>query len=131
MSNIQKNTEHLVTDYKYGFHYDDHSVFKTEKGLNAEVVRAISEHKQEPQWMLEFRLRSLEEFEKKDMIHWGADLSRLDFNEIYYYAKPTQEKSRTWDDLPPEIKETYDRIGVPEAEKNFLAGVRVQDESQN
>ncbi len=127
---IQENTEHLVNDYKYGFHYEDHSVFKTAKGLSPEVVRAISEHKKEPQWMLEFRLRSLEEFNKKEMIDWGADLSKLNFDDIYYYAKPTQEKSKTWEDLPAEIKETYDRIGVPEAEKKFLAGVGAQYDSE-
>lgn len=129
MSKEQNETPY-VSDYKYGFHYDDHSVFKTSKGLSSDVVRAISAHKKEPAWMLEFRLRSLEEFQKKEMLRWGADLSRLNFDEIYYYAKPTEGKSRTWEDLPPDIKETYDRIGVPEAEKKFLAGVGAQYDSE-
>lgn len=129
MNNTEKNEE-LVSDYKYGFSFDDTSVFKTEKGLSPDVVRAISEHKKEPQWMLDYRLRSLEEFRKKPMLQWGADLSRLDFDEIYYYSKPTQEKSRTWEDLPPEIKETYDRLGLPEAEKKYLSGVGAQYDSE-
>lgn len=123
-------TQDIGNEYKYGFHYADKSVFKTSKGLDTDVVRAISEHKNEPQWMLNFRLRSLEEFERRPMLSWGADLSRLNFDDIYYYAKPTEAQSRTWDDLPDEIKETYDRIGVPQAERDFLSGVGAQYDSE-
>lgn len=128
MSNVSE--EIVLEDYKYGFHYPDKSIFKPKKGLDADVVRAISKHKDEPEWMLEFRLRSLEEFKNKDMISWGADLSRLDFDDIYYYAKPIESQAKSWEDLPDEIKNTYDRIGVPEAERNFLAGVGAQYDSE-
>ncbi|MFP4151625.1 MAG: Fe-S cluster assembly protein SufB [Alkalispirochaeta sp.] len=120
-----------IGDYKYGFHYEDKSVFKTRKGLDADVVRSISAAKNEPEWMLEFRLKSLEAFNSKPMPSWGADLSDIDFDEIYYYAKPTETAgARSWDDLPPEIKETYDRLGIPEAEQKFLAGVGAQYDSE-
>ena len=119
-----------IGDYKFGFHYPDKSVFKTRKGLDESVVTDISRAKGEPDWMREFRLKSLTEFRKKPMPNWGADLSTLDFDDIYYYAKPTQGQTKSWDDLPDEIKETYDRIGVPEAEKKFLAGVGAQYDSE-
>ncbi len=119
-----------IGDYKYGFAYPDKSIFKTKRGINAEVVRAISEHKNEPAWMREFRLQALEAFQRKQMLTWGADLSDLDFENIYYYAKPTEKSSRNWDDLPEEIKETYDRLGIPEAEQKFLAGVGAQYDSE-
>jgi Fe-S cluster assembly protein SufB len=120
-----------LDDYKYGFHYEDKSVFKTKKGLSEDVVRSISEAKGEPEWMLEFRLKSLEAFNSKPMPSWGADLSDIDFSEIFYYAKPTETAgARSWDDLPPEIKDTYDRLGIPEAEQKFLAGVGAQYDSE-
>lgn len=122
--------ELVLEDYKYGFHYPDKAVFKPKKGLDADVVRAISAHKEEPQWMLDYRLKSLEEFNRRPMLSWGADLSRLNFDDLYYYSKPTEGQSLTWEDLPSEIKDTYDRIGVPEAEKRFLAGVGAQYDSE-
>ncbi len=120
----------IEKDYKYGFHYKDTSVFKTEKGLSEEIVKQISRKKNEPEWMLSFRLKALEEFYKKPMPNWGADLSRLNFDEIFYYAKPAEDTVQSWDDLPEEIRATYDRIGVPEAEKKFLAGVGAQYDSE-
>ena len=119
-----------VGDYKFGFSYPDQSVYKTKKGLDEEVVRAISHHKDEPDWMLQYRLRSLEEFGKKSMPNWGADLSSLDFDDMYYYAKPSEGKFESWDDVPESIKETYERLGVPEAERKFLAGVGAQYDSE-
>ncbi|MFP4484508.1 MAG: Fe-S cluster assembly protein SufB [Spirochaetaceae bacterium] len=119
-----------IGDYKFGFHYPDKSIFKTRKGLDESVVTDISRAKDEPDWMREFRLKSLAEFRKKPMPNWGADLSTLDFDDLYYYAKSTEKQTRSWDDLPDEIKETYDRIGVPEAEKKFLAGVGAQYDSE-
>jgi len=119
-----------IGDYKWGFHYEDKSVFKSRKGLDEEIVRAISEFKGEPEWMLEFRLRSLEAFRSKPMPNWGADLSDIDFDDIYYYARPTEEQARSWEDLPDEIKETYDRLGIPEAEQKYLAGVGAQYDSE-
>lgn len=119
-----------IGDYKYGFSMPEASVFKTRKGLDADVVRAISAAKEEPAWMLEFRLRSLEVFRQRPMPNWGADLSDIDFDDLYYYAKPTEGQGRTWDDLPADIKATYDRLGIPEAEQKFLAGVGAQYDSE-
>jgi Fe-S cluster assembly protein SufB len=120
----------LTKDYQYGFHDIDVSVFRTAKGISPEVVAAISKHKNEPQWMLDFRLRSYELFMKRPMPTWGADLSGIDFDNIYYYVKPAEEMSRSWDDVPESIKNTFDRLGVPEAERKFLAGVSAQYDSE-
>jgi len=119
-----------VSDYKFGFHERDTSVFNTGRGLSEEVVRAISKYKNEPEWMLEFRLKSLAAFLKKPMPNWGADLSELDFDQMFYYVKPEGRQERTWDDVPEEIKRTFDRIGIPEAERKFLAGVGAQYDSE-
>lgn len=119
-----------IEEYKFGFNYPDESVFKTRKGLDEEVVRAISRHKQEPEWMLNFRLRSLKAFQKTHMPNWGADLSVLDFDDMYYYAKPLNDQKRSWDDVPDSIKETFERIGIPEAERKFLGGVGAQYDSE-
>ncbi|TVR31219.1 MAG: Fe-S cluster assembly protein SufB [Spirochaetaceae bacterium] len=119
-----------IEDYKFGFHYPDSSVFKTRKGLDSDVVRAISHHKSEPEWMLDFRLRSHETFLKKPMPNWGGDLSDIDFDEIYYYAKPSEKQWKSWEEVPESIKETFDRIGIPEAERKFLAGVGAQYDSE-
>ncbi|HEX3606382.1 MAG TPA: Fe-S cluster assembly protein SufB [Candidatus Dormibacteraeota bacterium] len=120
----------LTKDYKFGFHDVDVSVFRCEKGLSAEVVAAISAHKNEPEWMLKFRLKALAHFYKRSMPSWGADLSGIDFDNIYYYVKPTEEQSRTWDDVPDSIRQTFDKLGIPEAERKFLAGVSAQYDSE-
>ena len=120
----------LTKDYKYGFHDIDVSVFRTEKGISPEVVAAISNHKQEPEWMLRFRLKALEHFFKRPMPNWGADLSGIDFDNIYYYIKPVDEMGRSWEDVPDSIRNTFDRLGIPEAERNFLAGVSAQYDSE-
>src|SRR6476469_1977992 len=114
---------------KYDFITPSHAVFKAEKGLNAKMVAAISEMKQEPAWMRDFRLRSLKIFESKPMPRWGGDIG-IDFQDIYYYLKPTDHQGKTWDDVPAEIKETFDKLGIPEAEKKYLAGVKAQYESE-
>src|SRR6476620_9062906 len=114
---------------KYDFITPSHAVFKAEKGLNAKMVAAISEMKKEPAWMRDFRLRSLKIFESKPMPRWGGNIG-IDFQDIYYYLKPTEHQGKTWDDVPPEIKETFDKLGIPEAEKKFLAGVKAQFESE-
>ena len=119
-----------IGDYKFGFKFPDQSVFKTRRGLDEEVVTSISEHKNEPEWMRKFRLRSYQAFLKKSMPNWGVDLSGIDFDNIYYYAKPEGEQQRNWDDVPDDIKETFDRIGIPEAERKFLAGVGAQYDSE-
>ena len=117
-------------EYQHGYHFPDESVFKTRKGLDEEVIRAISAQKNEPEWMLDFRLKSFNEFMKRPMPNWGADLSGIIFDNIYYYAKPTEEQKRTWEEVPDSIKQTFDRIGIPEAERKFLAGVGAQYDSE-
>lgn len=117
-------------EYRYGFSMPQKHIFKAKKGLDEEVVKNISFIKEESFWMTEFRLKSFNIFKKKNMPSWGADLSDIDFDDIYYYIKPIEKQVSRWEDLPKEIKETYDRIGVPEAEKKFLAGVSAQYESE-
>ncbi|MBI3997904.1 MAG: Fe-S cluster assembly protein SufB [Armatimonadetes bacterium] len=117
--------------YKWGFHDPEKYVFKARKGLDREIVEMISHMKNEPEWMRAIRLHSLEHFFKRPTPKWGADLDQIDFNDIYYYLKPTDGKGRTWDDVPADIKRTFDRLGIPEAEKKFLAGVGAQYESES
>ncbi|MDA2921991.1 Fe-S cluster assembly protein SufB [Patescibacteria group bacterium AH-259-L07] len=105
-------------------------VYTTKKGLNKRVVENISYQKKEPQWMKDFRLRSYEIFKQKPMPTWGADLSDIDFNDIYYYMKATEGPANTWDELPENIRETYEKIGIPQAEKDYLAGVSSQFDSE-
>lgn len=114
---------------KYDFRTETEAVFKSKKGLNEEIVRQISAMKEEPEWMLEFRLKALEIFESKPMPEWGGDID-INFQDIYYYLKPTDGQEKSWDDVPEEIKETFDRLGIPEAERKFLAGVKAQFESE-
>lgn len=114
---------------KYNFVTTTTGVFKARKGLNEEVVRQISEMKGEPDWMLEFRLESLKIFESKPMPEWGGDIA-IDFDDVYYYLKPTEGQGKTWEDVPQEIKDTFDKLGIPEAERKFLAGVKAQFESE-
>ncbi|MBI3282869.1 Fe-S cluster assembly protein SufB [Candidatus Curtissbacteria bacterium] len=120
----------VPSEYQYGFSKPENYVFKAKKGLSKSVVEQISGMKNEPQWMREQRLRALEIFFGKKMPTWGADLSTIDFDNIFYYIKPTDNQKKSWSDLPKEIKETYDAIGIPEAEKKFLAGVMGQYESE-
>src|SRR5450432_2623811 len=105
---------------KYGFSVPETSyTFKAEKGLSREIVAQISEMKNEPQWMRDFRLKALETFEKKPMPTWGADLSSIDFNNIYYYVKASAGNETSWDEVPADIKYTFDRLGIPESEQKF------------
>jgi Fe-S cluster assembly protein SufB len=119
-------------DYKYGFHDEEKPVFKVERGLSHEVVRQISAKKKEPKWMEEFRHEALDVFYSKPMPNWGSVdlLNSIQFDDIYYYLKPVEEQGRTWDDVPEDIKNTFDRLGIPEAERKFLAGVSAQYESE-
>ena len=114
---------------KYDFRTENQAVFKARKGLDAEIVHQISDIKNEPDWMREFRLQSFEIFQSKPTPTWGGDIE-IDFQDIYYYLKPTESQGKTWDDVPQEIKETFDKLGIPEAEKKFLAGVKAQFESE-
>src|SRR5690242_5929797 len=116
--------------YSPGFHVAENYAFKSERGLSRKIVEQISEMKGEPDWMRKFRLKSLELFEKRPMPTWGADLSGIDFDNIFYYIKPVQQQGKTWEDIPAEIKDTFDRLGIPQAEQNYLAGVTAQYESE-
>ena len=130
MSNMA--TENLDIDYtKYDFKDSTEMyVHLSKKGLSKETVIEISKMKKEPQWMLDFRLRSFEIFMKKPMPTWGGDLSTIDFQNIYYYAKASDKTEKNWDDVPDNVKKTFDKLGIPEAEKKFLAGVGAQYESE-
>jgi Fe-S cluster assembly protein SufB len=114
---------------KYDFRTESKYVFKARKGVDADIVAQISEMKGEPAWMRDFRLKSLEIFNSKPMPRWGGKID-LNFQDIYYYLKPADHQGKTWDDVPEEIKKTFDRLGIPEAEKKFLAGVKAQFESE-
>ena len=114
---------------KYDFRNEEKYVFKARKGLDRRIVAEISEMKGEPAWMRDFRLKSLEIFESKPMPQWGGRIN-IDFQDVYYYLKPVAEQGRSWDDVPAEIKSTFDKLGIPEAEKKYLAGVKAQYESE-
>ncbi len=117
-------------EYQYGFSKPEEYVFKSRRGLDHEVIDQMCDMKNEPDWMREFRHRSLDIFLSKPMPTWGADLSEIDFDNIYYYLRPTEKQGKSWDDIPASIKDTFDRLGIPEAERNFLAGVGAQYESE-
>lgn len=120
-----------IGEYQYGFSDSERDYFfKSGKGLNREIVQKISSMKGEPEWMLEFRMKALEHFEKRPMPNWGGDLAKLDLDDIFYYVKPAESESKSWDDVPDTIKNTFDRLGIPEAERKFLAGVGAQYESE-
>ena len=114
---------------KYDFHTETKSVFKARRGLDAEIVGQISEMKGEPAWMRDFRLHALEIFHAKPMPKWGGNIA-VHFQDIYYYLKPTDKQGHTWDEVPQEIKDTFEKLGIPEAEKKFLSGVKAQFESE-
>ncbi|MBN1668543.1 MAG: Fe-S cluster assembly protein SufB [Anaerolineales bacterium] len=117
-------------EYKYGFSDPETFVFRSRKGLDRKVVEQISQMKGEPEWMLEYRLRALAHYEQRPLPTWGGDISKLDLDNIYYYVKPAEASSKSWDDVPDTIKNTFDRLGIPEAEQKFLAGVGAQYESE-
>ena len=117
-------------EYAAGFADEDTSIFNTGKGISREVVETISKIKGEPDWVLEYRLKAFEAFEKMEMQKWGPDLSDLNFDDYTYYIRPADKKSSSWDDVPETIKNTFDKLGIPESEKRFLAGVTTQYESE-
>jgi len=127
--------EGIGADYgvKYGFSNPDEVgdyFFKSGRGISHEVVEAIAEHKNEPAWMRKVRHRALDYFYARPLPTWGGDLSGIDFDNIYYYIKPTEKQAESWEDLPADIKDTWDKLGIPEAEKKYLAGVGAQYESE-
>lgn len=117
-------------DYAYDFKDEDVSVFKTDKGLNEEVVKEISKQKGEPEWMLELRLKAFHKFEEMPMPSFGPDLSEIDFQDFTYYIKASRDVGKSWDEVPKTIKDTFDKLKIPEAEQKFLAGVSTQYESE-
>lgn len=121
----------VVDDYKFGFHDDAEIIFSTGKGLSEDVIRQISKKKNEPEWMLQYRLKAYELYKKLPLPTWGPDLSDFDFDEITYYQTATNSVARTWDDVPQEIKDTFERLGIPQAEREYLAGTSVQYESES
>src|SRR3989338_9166266 len=128
--NVQINEDY---EKLYGFHMPEHYVFKAKPGLDEKIVKEISWMKGEPAWMLENRLRAYKHFLRKPMPIWANTelLNSIKFDSIFYYLKSTEKKGETWEDVPPEIKETFDRLGIPEAERKFLAGVSAQYESES
>jgi Fe-S cluster assembly protein SufB len=124
--------QEMGNDYKYGFSDKEDYMFKSGRGLTREIVEKISAMKNEPEWMLKFRLRALDIFLKKPMPTWGnCDLLKsIDFDNIFYYIRPSERSEKNWDDVPEGIKQTFDRLGIPEAERKFLAGVTAQYESE-
>ncbi len=128
----ERDLKYLDAEYaeKYGFRDVEDYAYKSGKGLTREVVAKISSLKGEPEWMLEYRLKALDIYEGKPVPTWGADLSAIDYDDIHYYIRPTESEERTWDDVPENIKKTFDRLGVPEAERKFLAGLGAQYESE-
>jgi len=119
-------------DYKYGFHDDIKNVFKAGKGLTRNLINGMSEMKKEPKWMLENRLKALDIYESKPMPTWGNTelLGMLDFENIHYYVRPSDKTEQNWDEVPEKVKKTFDRLGIPQAERKFLAGVTAQYESE-
>ncbi|HXF58175.1 MAG TPA: Fe-S cluster assembly protein SufB [Actinomycetota bacterium] len=126
----EEHLKELARGYRFGWRDPEHYVFKPKKGLSEEIVEEISWMKGEPDWMRKFRLKAYRHFVQRPMPWWGADLSGIDFDDIYYYIKPTEGQAKSWDELPPEIRETWDRLGIPEAEKKYLGGVTAQYESE-
>ncbi len=121
-----------LDEYKYHFITEDEPLFRSDRGLNEKVVREISAQKNEPSWMLEFRLKALDIYNSKPMPEWGADLSNLErvLDDIYFYVRPQEKMERSWDDVPESIKDTFEKLGIPEAERSILAGVGAQYESE-
>ena len=119
-----------LSKYSLGWSDEEDYVFKPKRGLDEAIVREMSWMKGEPDWMLDFRLKSLNAFDRRPMPNWGGDMSEIFFDDIYYYIKPTEGQVEDWDDLPDAIKNTYEKLGIPEAERKYLAGVTAQYESE-
>ena len=119
-----------LDEYKHGFSVPENYVFKARKGLDEDIVREISWMKGEPEWMMKFRLHAYRAFVKRPIPQWGANMNDLDLDDIHYYIKPTEQQERSWDDVPEDIRNTFERLGIPQAERKFLAGVGAQYESE-
>ena len=133
LTDEESSLKDLNADYteRYGFHDAENYLFKAPKGLTRELVEKISEFKSEPAWMREFRLKSLDHFLAREMPTWGSPmLAEVDFDNIHYFVRASERPERSWDDVPEDVKKTFDRLGIPEAERKFLAGVGAQYESE-
>jgi Fe-S cluster assembly protein SufB len=133
MATETETVKQIREEYKYGFSNPDEAkdyFFKSGRGLSHEVVEAIAEHKNEPDWMRKFRHKSLDYFLARPLPQWGGNLNDIDFENIYYYIRPTEKQAERWEDLPADILDTWDKLGIPEAEKKYLAGVGAQYESE-
>lgn len=133
LTSEEEGLKDLNADYteRYGFHDAENYLFKAPKGLTRELVEKISEFKNEPQWMREFRLKSYDHFLAREMPTWGSPmLAEVDFDNIHYFVRASEKPERSWDDVPEDVKKTFDRLGIPEAERSFLAGVGAQYESE-
>src|SRR5271166_4730680 len=123
----------INADYeeRYGFHDAENYLYKAPKGLNREIVEKISEFKSEPQWMRDFRLKALDHFLSRPQPTWGSPLlAEVDYDDIHYFVRASEKAGRSWDEVPEDVKRTFDRLGIPEAERKFLAGVGAQYESE-
>src|SRR5437667_2917892 len=126
----EEHLRELSKGYRFGWSDPDHSIFTPRKGLSRAVVEEISSRKSEPDWMRKYRLKALKHFDARPMPWWGADLSGIDFENIYYFIRSTEKQAQSWEDLPEDIRGTWDKLGIPEAEKKFLGGVSAQYESE-
>lgn len=126
----EKDILHNQEDYKYGFQDKDVSIYKTNKGLTKETIYEISKIKNEPDWMLEFRLKAFEQFERMPMPSWGPNLDEVNFDDYTYYIRPSDRTEKSWEEVPETIKNTFDKLGIPEAEQKYLAGVTTQYDSE-
>src|SRR4249919_2086454 len=126
----EEHLQELSKGYRFDWKDADHSVFEPKRGLSPDVVEEISALKSEPDWMRKFRLKALKHFERRPMPWWGADLSDIDFENIYYFIRSTEKQAKNWEELPEDIKGTWDKLGIPEAEKKYLGGVSAQYESE-
>ena len=129
----EKGLKDIGSDYaeRFGFHDPETGyAYKAPKGLSEQVVRDISEYKAEPEWMREFRLKALDHFQQRPTPTWGGNLGQIDFDDIHYFVRASEKNSRSWDEVPEDIKKTFDRLGIPEAERKFLSGVGAQYESE-
>ena len=127
---MSKDEIKFQEDYKYGFKDEDVSIVKTDIGLNEDIIRQISKLKNEPEWMLEYRLKSYKAFLKLPLPNFGPDLSNLDYDTYTYFTRLSNKESQNWDEVPETVKNTFDKLGIPEAEQKYLAGVSTQYESE-
>lgn len=130
MEDNKKKIDAIVGEYQFGFITDSKPILDTGKGINETIVRKISEIKKEPKWMTDFRVESYKKFLEIDNPTWGPDLNFINFDDFTYYIKPSEKAETSWSDVPEKIKETFEKLGIPEAERNYLAGVSTQFESE-